>query len=267
MPTGVYVRTPEYRAVMSAAMTGRQVSAETRAKIGAAHRGRKHTPEFCKAMADARRGKPMLEHVRLGLIAANTGRVCSEETRAKISAAHKGRKLSHEHVAKMSATKRGRKLGPYPPERGAAISAAKKGKRQTAAHIEANRRARTGATLSDSTKALLSEARRREWANGTRMVNAPHQYTSLAQSLQRNLAACGIEVEPEVRFGRYTVDLYDSVGHVAYEADGEHWHRKTEQQRPGNRMRRDAYLSGQFGLAVIHYTGTEIRSMSIEEAG
>lgn len=56
----------------------------------------------------------------------NTGRPCSEEKKAKIRAAL-----------------RGRKLGPYPPERGAAISAAKKGKPMT----EAQHRAHQAAVL------------------------------------------------------------------------------------------------------------------------
>jgi very-short-patch-repair endonuclease len=267
MPTGVYIRTAEYRAALSAGMKGRQVSAETRAKIGAAHRGRKHTPEFCLAMSLARRGRPMLEHVRLGLIAANTGRPHSDETKAKISAAHKGRKQTPEAIAKMSAARRGVKRGPYSPEHCAAIGAANKGKRRTPEQNEANRSARIGFVPSMETRAKISNRLRREWESGVRSVVVSKQYTPLAQSLQRNLAAFGIEVEPEVRFGPYTVDLYDARGHVAYEADGEHWHRKTEQQRPGNRAKRDAYLSGQFGLTVIHFTGTEIRSMSIEEAG
>ena len=48
MPRGVYVRTPEYRAKMSAAMTGHRLSDEARQKVAKARttHGRRRTPEY-----------------------------------------------------------------------------------------------------------------------------------------------------------------------------------------------------------------------------
>lgn len=242
------------------------MSQSTKDKIGAAHRGRKHSQAFCEAMSKARLGRPMPRHIIELAIKANTGRPRSDETKAKISAAQMGRKIPAHVIAKVSAALRGKKKGPYSPEHCAAISAAKKGRPQTEAHREANRVARTGARASAEAKAKLSAARYREWESGRRNVNQSNKYTSLAQALHCHLSSFGVDATPEVRFGRFTVDLYDSANHVAYEADGEYWHNKTESVRPGYHARRDAYLSEKCGLRVVRFTDKEIKVLGQMEA-
>mgnify|MGYP001592748310 CR=1 FL=1 len=68
----------------------------------------------------------------------NTGKKHSLETLAKMRAAKLGKPRSEETKEKMRQAFQGRKLGPYPPERGAAISAAKKGKPATPAMLAAS---------------------------------------------------------------------------------------------------------------------------------
>lgn len=92
MPKGVYVRSPETCAKISAAKKGRTLSAEHRAKISLAGIGRHPTPE-----------------TRARLSAANKGRIVSPDARANLSAAHKGNNhrlgfhWSEEMKAKLSA--------------------------------------------------------------------------------------------------------------------------------------------------------------------
>ncbi len=102
----------------------------------------------------------------------------------------------------------------------------------------------------------------RAWEEGRRDVNRSYRYTSLAQALHAYLASTGLTLKPEVRFGRFTVDLYDRVHHIAYEADGKYWHDKNEAARPGYHANRDAYLLERFGLSVVHFTESEIHAVA-----
>ena len=86
MPSGVYERTPEHRAKISACQVGKKQTAETRAKISAALTGRKASPETLARMS-----------------ASRTGKKHTAETRAKMSASHLGMKPSPEARARMSA--------------------------------------------------------------------------------------------------------------------------------------------------------------------
>lgn len=70
MPRGVFPRTDEYRAKLSAALSGRTLTPEHKANIGAANKGRPP---------------------------ANTGKHLAPETRAKISNALTGRPLAPDH--------------------------------------------------------------------------------------------------------------------------------------------------------------------------
>lgn len=65
MPSGVYVRTKEYRETMSQAMEGHIVSAETRKKIGKANKGNvpwikggTHSPETREKLSQSHIGRP-----------------------------------------------------------------------------------------------------------------------------------------------------------------------------------------------------------------
>lgn len=76
---------PETRAKISAALSGREKSAEHIAKNAAAHRGLKLPPRS--------------EEWKAKITKANTGRAKSPETRAKISKSLTGRTLTADHVA------------------------------------------------------------------------------------------------------------------------------------------------------------------------
>jgi very-short-patch-repair endonuclease len=63
-------------------------------------------------------------------------------------------------------------------------------------------------------------------------------------------------VELEHRFGRYTVDAYlPPPYHLAFEADGEHWHKDKARD-----ARRDQVLMDQFELPVVRFSEREIWS-------
>jgi very-short-patch-repair endonuclease len=200
----------------------------------------------------------------------------------------------------MSAARLGKRTGPRPPHVCAAISAAKRGKPQSAAHRLANGAAHKGQAISGkhraaitaalkgrprppflaewrsnigrtgigripsaSSRAKRSESLRRAWAEGRHPVNKSYRYTSLAQRLHAILEAdLGITLEPEVRFGRFSVDLYDRRHNVAYEADGRYWHDRNEAKYPGYHAERDAYLLSTFGVITIRYDEKEIAAMT-----
>lgn len=138
--------TPEARAKISAAITGRKLSDTHKARIGDLHRGRKRSPETRERIRQANLGKKLTEEhrakIRSGVVARNAsgwvmppeaiargaaarrGKPRSEEAKAKQSAAMKGRTLTAEHRKKLSEARAGKKRGPQTPEARAKISAA-----------------------------------------------------------------------------------------------------------------------------------------------
>jgi len=106
-------------------------SAETRANMSAAAKQRirrPHTPETRAAISAAKTGKKLSSEHCAKLSAAQTGKKrkpLTSEHRAKISRAHTGMKHSDESRAKISAVQIGKKMPPRTPEHRAKISAAK----------------------------------------------------------------------------------------------------------------------------------------------
>lgn len=234
MATGCYPRKP--------------MSDATKAKIGASNRGKVRTPEVCAQMSEARRGRPQ---------------PCSAERAAAISAAKKGKPQSEAHRAANSASHKGQTVS---EAHRAAISAAHKGKRRVfTEEWRANiSRAGVGRIVSQATRDKRARSLRKAYEEGRKTVNKSYRYTSLAQSLHSYLVRDnGVSLEPEVRFGRYTVDLYDRVNHVAYEADGSYWHNLNEAKRPGYHAERDRYLAERFGLTVVHFDELQIAAMRV----
>jgi len=215
---------------------------EARAKMSATRRAIPITPEHRARMAAGLRGIPKSPDHR-----ANLRGPRSAEVRAKFSAMRKGIPKSPEFVARIAELQRGKKRGPHKPETKAKIAAAKRGK----PHY-----------TSPEHLAKLAAGHRRAQIEGRIPLPKGRRYTTLAQALDLYLAKRGVNVEPEVRFGPYTVDLYDRVDHVAYEADGLYWHNRMETKNPGHRARRDTYLREQHGLAVIHYSDIDIRTLT-----
>ena len=122
---------PEHRAKVSAALTGKTHSPEARAKISAARKGKKFSPESRAKMSLARNGKP--------------GRPHTSESRAKVSAARKGKSPILEHRSKLSSALKGKPGRPKGPEERAKISEAMKGRPKSPearAKMSATRRAK-----------------------------------------------------------------------------------------------------------------------------
>ncbi len=214
------------------------------------------------------------EH-RANLSAAKTGHVCSASTRAAIAARHRGRVVSEEQRARISATLTGRKGPARSVETRQKIAAAKRGVPKSADHRAKLAAANLGKTQSAETiakrveqlrgrthtvaaRAKMSVAVKRAQEEGRLPVPVSRRYTSLAKELHAQLAATGLSLEPEVRFGRYTVDLYDRVHHVAYEADGRYWHELNERRKPGYHAQRDGYLQNVHGLRVVRFSDAQI---------
>lgn len=83
----------------------------------------------------------------------------------------------------------------------------------------------------------------------------PNSPTYIEKILQ-NLLSDYEEIIPFKKFGKYQVDVYVPELHVAFEADGEHWHEDKERD-----ARRDAYLLEEFDLPVIRLTGKELHEI------
>ena len=195
------------------------------------------------------------------------GHAQTAETRLKISATKTGQKVPKLSVAVRGRRQHGPRQGPlrvHSPESRAKMSAVRKGVAPTPkqlAHLDALAEKMRGKPLSPQHRQRIGDGLRVAFERGRRRVPAVNTYTRLAQTLHGHLSRQGLVLEPEVRFGRFTVDLYDRANHVAYEADGRHWHELAELRRPGWHGRRDAYLMDRFGLAVVHFSEPAIRAM------
>jgi len=243
---------------------GVPLSPEHRAKISAANLGKHsfrlppHTPEARAKISAGRLGK---------------GRPISAEQKAKLSLAFKGRRLSPETKARISASRMGigKNCAPSAAQQKHldAMSAALKGKKQSPEHVAKRSAAHVGMVRSAETRAKMSRGSRESVAAGRRphLLNPSVRYTKLAQALHAHLTSTGLTLEPEVRFGRFTVDLYDREHHIAYEADGAYWHKRAEKETPGCGARRDEYLLQFYGLKVVHFTDNEIATLTKTRAG
>jgi very-short-patch-repair endonuclease len=81
-------------------------------------------------------------------------------------------------------------------------------------------------------------------------------------ALYRFLREAGHDVECEIGFGRYSVDLYDREYNIAFEADGARWHVLTRQQVWRDR-KRDAALVRDHGLAaVVRFDEADIAALA-----
>jgi hypothetical protein len=86
--------TPETRAKLRAASTGKTVSPETRAKLSAFNTGKKYSLERRAQMSAERKGKPQSPELVEKRAAANRGQKRTPETRAKLRAAWERRKAA-----------------------------------------------------------------------------------------------------------------------------------------------------------------------------
>lgn len=127
MPTGIYLRTFEYKKKMSEVGKGRFVSEETRLKISAANKGKKRSPEFCLMIGKIQKGRTVSEETRKKLSEAKKGHIVLVETREKISETNKGKKRSEDFCKRLREVNIGR---PCSEETRKKMSKANKGKPQ-----------------------------------------------------------------------------------------------------------------------------------------
>ncbi len=248
-------RTAEHRANHSAALMGHVVSVETRAKIAAANKGAIRSPEQRAKIAASlvgRKRQPFTDETRARMSAASRGKPKSAAHRINLGLARCGGKQRPETIEKRATSLRGKHRTPEQRVRiraGVALAIAEgRWKMPPRAHTS-------------DTRARISAGRIRGFEEGRIELKREVRYTKLAQKLHQHLRSQGFMLEPEVRFGRFTVDLYDRANHTAYEADGSYWHRKAEARKPGASSARDEYLRTRCGLSVRHFTDTEIAAM------
>ncbi len=117
-----------------------------------------------------------------------------------------------------------------------------------------------GYTLSDETKKRQSINQRRHASLNLPSCNCfIHQKqknpSNLSWKMVDFLVEAGFDIViPEVQLGGFSVDALLAEEWVAFEADGEYWHR----DRQENDSRRDEYLLEEFNLPVVRLTQAEI---------
>lgn len=119
----------ETRAKISAALRNRSPSEDTRRKLSAAHKGRTYSSETLARMSAAKLNMTPEQRQEFckKISEGKRGRKATDEERAAMSAARKGKKQSPEHIAKRAAAARGK---PFSEERKLKISIALTGKKR-----------------------------------------------------------------------------------------------------------------------------------------
>ena len=92
-------------------------------------------------------------------------------------------------------------------------------------------------------------------AERCRVLRLGQRPTRLELTLYAVLEAAGVEFEREVRFGRYVVDAYCPHSHVAFEADGVHWHDAEKDAQ------RDAWLMENHKLPVLRFSEQRLKEV------
>jgi len=169
------IRTPEMRAKISAALTGRKLSDQHKENIGSSCKGYQHTEETKQKMRSQsqKRDPEYYEKLRASL----TGRAKSEEHKKKTGEATRKRSQNPEYLAKLSAAQKAaqtpeslaalaerNRIRMNDPAVRAKISAAMTGRKaspETKAKLSA---AHKGKKLSEAQKLLLSEIAKARWA-------------------------------------------------------------------------------------------------------
>lgn len=220
----------------------------------------------------------------------------TDEHKRKISEALKGRKQNPESVAKMALTQKQRYA--QNPELRAKTTKQLNDYKYTDAWKSNMSRSRMGHPVSDETKAKMSYAARNRSLETRRKLSLskignqygknnkgkkrtsemkerraeitaqqiadgkmPTSFTKPQLDLAGFLIDAGYDLIPEVRFGRYCVDLYEPYRHLGFEADGSYWHELVERTKPGYHGNRDSYLQNKFGLPIIRFSDQEIDQM------
>ena len=80
-------------------------------------------------------------------------------------------------------------------------------------------------------------------------------------SLFAFLLAAGFDVEMEVQFGKYSIDIYCRTHNIAFEVDGVYWH--SMPRRAYRDARRDRWLERHHGIVTIRLTDVEVKSYGL----
>jgi very-short-patch-repair endonuclease len=217
--------------------------------------------------------RPMPDYVREKISASRKGKAAfpngvPQEVRDKISAAQKGRPRPSSrpceegcqckrHEGTSGKANRGRKL------QGRSYSVKSCGKVHQSCKVCAPElyRKRTErvhkpdcrcAGCSEETRAKIS-------ASQPGPPSSKKADTWLERQLEFFLRSAGFVVEMQVKFGRCRVDAYLPDYHLAFEADGEHWHGRPERREYD--ARRDAQLLKTYKLPTVRLTGSEIEEL------
>lgn len=260
MPRKGYKQTPEHRASISRARSGKiygprgppslearekmrasalrrpPMPAETRQKIGEAHRGSKRTAETRARMSASAKIAHDNPEVRKRHSAASRGRVCSAATREYMRQA-----ALQSYI-----------LNPARREVQRREGLKRFGSPEMRAHIAEKTRA-WWARMDQQTQRERAE---RFWAVRRQSLAGPKSESPLEALLRGALVMAGIPHETQVRVGRYRLDFLIRDSHLVVECDGiQH---ETPAQRTSD-LRRDTWLSEQLGLSVLRFSGKRLR--------
>ena len=203
------------------------------------------------------KGKRRAESTRVKLRAANLGKRLSPETRAKMSDSRMGHTVSPETRAKIGMANeralRGRNLT---EEHRANISSSLIGNTRTRGHkhtVEARANMSVGSS---------EHVARCQGACNSVGCSPPRSPTHIEDVLIKLLAEFP-EVRREEHFGSYWVDVYlPPPYHLAFEADGDYWHKIGSDQSKHD-AKRDAYLLREHDLPVIRLTERQLMAMEV----
>lgn len=170
-----------------------------------------------------------------------SGRIRSVETRQKIRQARLGKPLSLETKERLSRIRKGR------------VVSEETRRKQRDSNRRTWRSKRLRAKQRAITLALIEQGK-------VKIPLPPLRNTAIERVLARFLFEAGFCTVREKHFGRFRVDVYIPECHIAFEADGEYWHRLNEAENPGKYVSRDRFLLEKFGLPVVRLTEREVHA-------
>lgn len=91
-------KSPEHRAAISKTLTGRKLSPEHAEVFAKSRIGSKNTAEHCARISEAQTGRKHTEESKRKMSAWHTGKIVSEETRRKQSEIRTGKKIHSEET-------------------------------------------------------------------------------------------------------------------------------------------------------------------------
>jgi len=254
---------PDVAANLSKASAGRKPSSEHIAKIATANTGKKRSVESLQRMSQAQKIRQTRPEQRQHLSEVQKGRKRSLEIRQRISEGHRGKRLSFEHrqhikktvkqwweipehLAKQSAVS---KNWWQDPEYRKRVNAQWENPQRLAKHIT-------------DMKANWKNLEYRKKMTDVLARNRRKRPTGIEKILFNLVALLfpGYDIRTQYRIGKRFVDISVPALYLAFEADGEYWHRNTTKAD----SQRDAEL-GKMGWATIRFSQQELLGLETAE--